>query len=413
MSSIAVFNNSLCNIDLNNIYKHLYFGKSMKFVHMGDCHLGSWRYPELQELNMASFRKAIDFSVKEQVDFVLMAGDIFDSAYPSIDILKQSFKEFKKLYDAKIPCFIIAGSHDYSVSGKTFLDVLEHAGFCKNTHKYEIREDKIVLQPTIFEKCAIYGYPGMKSGLEVVGLKKSVLQDAPGFFKIFMLHTALTEAIGNVPIESVSLKELPKANYYALGHLHVDFGRQDAAYSGPTFPNNFEELEELEYGRFQFIQFENDILKRETIPIKIKEILKLEVTVDNSLTATEKILAELNKYPLEDKIILLRVSGTFPNGKISDIRFKEIEQFVSEKKPYVFIKNTSKLKVEDNKIYYDSNDMEKVEDTIIKEHSKNNSKFSAKIPTLLQAFSMEKQEDERNQIFEDRLLSELKNILEF
>ena len=44
----------------------------------------------------------------------------------------QNSTEFKKLYDANIPCFIIAGSHDYSVSGKTFLDVLEHAGFCKN-----------------------------------------------------------------------------------------------------------------------------------------------------------------------------------------------------------------------------------------------------------------------------------------
>ena len=31
-----------------------------------------------------------------------------------------------------MPCFIIAGSHDDSVSGKTFLDVLEKAGFAKN-----------------------------------------------------------------------------------------------------------------------------------------------------------------------------------------------------------------------------------------------------------------------------------------
>ena len=198
---------------------------------MSDCHLGSWRYPELQELNMKSFSKAIAFAIKEEVDMVLIAGDIFDSAYPPIEILKTSFREFKRLYDAEIPCFIIAGSHDYSVSGKTFLDVLEHAGFCKNVYNAEERDEKIVLQPSILGKYAIYGYPGMKSGLEVKGLRKTILQDSPGFFKIFMLHTALKEAIGDLPMDSISLNELPKADYYALGHLHIEFGRDNAAYS--------------------------------------------------------------------------------------------------------------------------------------------------------------------------------------
>ena len=202
---------------------------------------------------MQSFSKALDISIKQRVDMVLIAGDLFDSAYPPIEILKQTFAEFKKLKDSGIPCFIIAGSHDYSVSGKTFLDVLEHAGFCKNVYKFEKKDEKIILQPTIFEKYAIYGYPGMKSGLEVPDLKKISLQDAPGFFKILMLHTAITEAIGRIPIESISLSELPNADYYALAHLHVDFCKEKAAYSGPIFPNNFEELEELKRGTFYII----------------------------------------------------------------------------------------------------------------------------------------------------------------
>jgi exonuclease SbcD len=51
---------------------------------MGDCHLGSWRQPELQELNFKSFETAIERCIKEKVDFILMAGDLFDSAYPPI-----------------------------------------------------------------------------------------------------------------------------------------------------------------------------------------------------------------------------------------------------------------------------------------------------------------------------------------
>src|SRR3989338_3807011 len=91
----------------------------MKFAHMGDCHLGGWRQPELKELNFKSFQKAVDICLSEKVDFVLMAGDLFDSAYPPIDTLKDTFREFRKFAEAKIPFFLIAGCHDFSVSGKT------------------------------------------------------------------------------------------------------------------------------------------------------------------------------------------------------------------------------------------------------------------------------------------------------
>src|SRR3989344_8008632 len=114
-----------------------------RFAHLADCHLGGWKQPELQELNFKSFVKAIDTCILEKVEFVVIAGDLFDTAFPGIDVLKEAFAQFKRLKDAKIPCFIIAGSHDYSVSGKTFLDVLEKAGFCKNVFNAEERGDKI------------------------------------------------------------------------------------------------------------------------------------------------------------------------------------------------------------------------------------------------------------------------------
>ncbi|GAG04386.1 unnamed protein product, partial [marine sediment metagenome] len=131
-----------------------------RFAHISDVHLGGWKQQPLQDLNSQSFRETIGTCINQKLDFILIAGDLFDSAYPSIEILKETFAEFKKLKEAKIPCFIIAGSHDYSVSGKTFLDVLEKAGFCKNVANFEEKEEKIVLNPTIHEGVAIYGYPG-------------------------------------------------------------------------------------------------------------------------------------------------------------------------------------------------------------------------------------------------------------
>ena len=316
----------------------------MKFAHLGDCHLGSWRYPELQEVNMNSFTMAVEHCIKEKVDMVLISGDLFDSAYPPIETLKSAFAEFKKLSDAKVPCFIIAGSHDYSSAGKTFLDVLEHAGFCKNVYQPEERADgKIMLQPVINGKYALYGFPGMKSGLEVEKLRKIFLQEAPGFFRVLMLHTALKEAIGALPIDSISISELPEADYYALGHLHIDFLKPNLAYSGPIFPNNFEELEELQYGRFQMINISFDSLKREQIPLKIKDVTLVPVEIGNTLAATERIISELEKHNLEDKIVLLRISGNLSSGKMSDINFSEIEVYIKEKKAFIMLKNISKI----------------------------------------------------------------------
>src|SRR3989338_9566078 len=134
----------------------------MRFAHLADCHLGGWRYPELQKLNFDSFKYALEMCKKEKLDFVLIAGDLFDSPYPPIEIIKEAFYEFRRLKEANIPVFFIAGSHDYSASGKSFLDVLEKSGFAKNVFQSEERNNIIYLLPTIFKNIAIYGYPGKK-----------------------------------------------------------------------------------------------------------------------------------------------------------------------------------------------------------------------------------------------------------
>ena len=163
----------------------------VRFAHIADAHLGGWKQQPLQDLNLESFKMAIDVCIKENVEFVLIAGDLFDSAIPPIDTLKETFAEFRRLKESKIPCYLIAGSHDYSVSGKTFLDVLEKAGFCKNVAEYEEKDGRIILNPTIHKNVAIYCYPGRTSGLEVEYLRKISFNDSPGMFKIFMLHTTI------------------------------------------------------------------------------------------------------------------------------------------------------------------------------------------------------------------------------
>jgi DNA repair exonuclease SbcCD nuclease subunit len=390
----------------------------MKFSHIADSHLGGWRQPELQVLNMQSFRRAVDISIEEKVDFMLFTGDLFDTSFPPIEILKDTFSEFRKIKEAGIKAYIIAGSHDFSVSGKTFLDVLEKSGFCEICKFEENENGEIILMPSINASCYIYGYPGKKSGLEIQSLKKLIIKEPyQDHFRILMLHTTVSEVVNDIPIDSISLNELPKADYYALGHIHVDFETQieghPAIYGGPTFPNNFKEFEELKFGKFYIIDvggFTKIIQKK----IILKEVELIEIELDDALKGTKTIISELEKKDLKDKIVLLKVFGNLKQGKISDIKFQEIEDYLKKLGVYSFLKNTSRLDIErqEMQIQLSSPEKEKIEEILIKNYEKENpSNFNNLIFPLIEALNLEKQEDEKTSNFEERLFSDLNKIL--
>ncbi|GAI75658.1 unnamed protein product, partial [marine sediment metagenome] len=141
--------------------------------------------------------------------------------------------------------------------------------------------------------------------MEIEDLRKIKLEETSNF-RILMLHTSIKSAIGNIPIDSINIEELPEADYYALGHLHLihEYKKADdkyLVYPGPIFPNNFQELEDLSFGSFYIIDI-NGYVKLTKKELKLKEVLVLDIELENALTATEKILSELEKQNLEDKI---------------------------------------------------------------------------------------------------------------
>lgn len=226
-----------------------------------------------------------------------------------------------------------------------------------------------------------------------------------------MLHTTITGAKGSLPIDSIDESSLPAANYYALSHLHIDYADGNFVYSGPIFPNNFEELEELGGGSFYIIELEKSNFKLEKVSIKLKNLEVVDLEIKNALTATEQIKFELGKRDLSNKIVILKLSGKLEQGKISNINFQEIEKFVKSKNAYCFIKSTSKISSEEpTSIEVDN--MEDIETAIIKNYaSQNPSKFNNLIPNLINSLSLEKQEEEKAGVFEERLFSEIRKIL--
>ncbi len=115
---------------------------------------------------------------------------------------------------------------------------------------------------------------------------------------------------------------------------------------------------------------------------------------------------------MKDKIVLIKLSGELKQGKTSDINFKQIEDFVKEKKAFIMLKSTSRIIAEKPEIEIEIEDMDKLEEEIIKKYSeKQESKFNSLILPLINSLSLEKQEDETSSTFNSRLFSELNKIL--
>ncbi len=390
----------------------------MKFAHIADCHIGGWSELKLKELNLEVFCKSIEICISRNVDFVLIAGDLFNTALPSIDLIKRTTLELKRLKDANIGCYIIAGSHDYSPSGKTMLDVLENAGLVKNVVKFSKEGEKIKLDFTVDEKTdvKITGLFGKAVGLEKSYYENLIRENLEGERgkKIFMFHTTLTEFkpehLAMISSEPVAI--LPKGfDYYAGGHPHYIFNEVKEpygriAYTGALFPNNFGELEKFEYGGFFINEFLEGGIKEEYVPVRLKEVKKYNIDLNGKDANQVKdfILSQVNDF--SDKIVLLRLKGVLESGRVTDINFKGL--FEELKNAFVVLKNTTELKVKEFEELEDIDEnSENIEEELILKYS-NNKDF---VTNLINSLDKEKLEGEKNLDFELRVLKESLSVL--
>jgi DNA repair exonuclease SbcCD nuclease subunit len=90
----------------------------LRLLHTADVHLGA-RHTDLgdqaaaqRERQFAAFKAAVDLAVAEQVDIVLVAGDLFDSNTQPRRSVERVAAELRRLVDARIRTVLIPGTHD-------------------------------------------------------------------------------------------------------------------------------------------------------------------------------------------------------------------------------------------------------------------------------------------------------------
>ncbi|MBI2151239.1 DNA repair exonuclease [Candidatus Woesearchaeota archaeon] len=401
----------------------------MKYAHLADLHLGSWRDEKMRALSTKAFLQAIDICEEEKVDFLIFAGDLFNTALPSLDTLKIVTRKLKYLHDKNIPLYAIAGSHDFSPSGKTMLDVLEQAGLLKNVCKGKVDPESKLLnlnftidQKTGVKLCGLLGRRGLLDRAYYENLNLQNLEEEPGY-KIFMFHTTLTELKPKhlEKLDSQPASFLPKNfNYYAGGHIHHptlleldNYGT--LTYPGALFPNNFGEIERYSKGGFYIIEVEDN---KTTDSYNTLSNQTTEQIVNK--TSNQKPRQQIRWIPLEvikHHHFELDCQNKSP-AVVSFELSKEVIEQLYQQGAYFIMKNTAELNSEAyEEISLSSGDSESMEEEIIKEHLQQITLFEKErelnlTKTLLQALNTTKKEGETVTDFQQRIEEETNRVLQ-
>ncbi|GAA1049985.1 exonuclease SbcCD subunit D [Arthrobacter russicus] len=246
----------------------------MRFLHTSDWHLGrSFHGVGLLAAQQRFIDQLLATVEHEQVDVLLISGDVYDRALPPVDVVRLFSATLARLRAAGVEVVISSGNHDSASRLGFASEILGHGGV-------HIRAAVADLdRPVLFDggKIAVYAVPYLEPRMVAAELDveapdhesvtaaalRRVHADAaarPGTRTVLMAHTFASGGIGSSSerelsgmrsggIGAVPLDLFEGFDYVALGHLH---GRQrlseSVRYSGSPLAYSFAEADQAKGG---------------------------------------------------------------------------------------------------------------------------------------------------------------------
>lgn len=236
----------------------------MKFLHTADLHIGK----KIFERSMIEDQKHIlmqieEIAVREQVDAVLIAGDLYDRAVPSTEAVQLLDAFLTDLQEKEIPVIIISGNHD-SPERVSFADAILDkqgvyiAGNYTRPLKTVVLEDEF--GPVHFV-CMPFVKPAVVGASDSAGAVEQMLSEYPMTMSLHQRYVLLTHYFvtgdhGEVPelsdsetdinvggLDNVPASFFSNFCYVALGHIHrpQHIGSGQVYYAGAPLKYSFSE----------------------------------------------------------------------------------------------------------------------------------------------------------------------------
>jgi exonuclease SbcD len=241
----------------------------MRFLHTSDWHLGRrFHEADLIDAQRAFLTHVHDTARDQQVDAILVAGDIYDRAIPSLDAVRLFNDALNQLADLGLPIIMISGNHDSAHRLGVGSRLLARAGVHLRTDPVTACTTPVLLDDE-HGTVAIYGIPYLEPSLTRDELQadrshQAVLTAAldriradlatypTGTRSVVLAHAFVAHAkpctserditVGG--IDYVSASAFDGIDYVALGHLH---GAQTIGdrihYSGSPLAYSFSEAD--------------------------------------------------------------------------------------------------------------------------------------------------------------------------
>jgi exonuclease SbcD len=198
----------------------------MRFLHTSDWHLGrSLHRADLREAQAAFLAHLVETVRSERVDTVLVAGDVYDRAIPSLDAVALYEDALARLRAVGARVVLISGNHDSARRLGVNSALIDAAGVHLRTRPDAVADP--VLLDDEHGQVAVYGIPYLEPALGVPGLVPAGAESAgvePGSGT--RSHASvLRAALGLVRADAAARGA---ARTVVLAHAWVAGGRNDA-----------------------------------------------------------------------------------------------------------------------------------------------------------------------------------------
>lgn len=297
--------------------------KSFSFIHTADLHLDS-PFKELSEIDniisseliestFTAFNNLIDICIDKKVDFLLIAGDIYDGTDRSLRAQLKFRDGLKRLDEVGIKTYIVHGNHDpldgWSANLKWPDNVYIFKG--KEVESYAFEKDGE-------EIARIYGISFHRKDIRTNLSKKFAKKLHTESFTIGMLHCNVGTDTGHEPYAPCTLQDLLSHNfdYWALGHVH---NKQVVNDSNPLviYPGNIQgrnpreqngrgcylvKVDENGFPTYDFIEV--DVVRWVVKEIKIESMMTEQDLLSKIEDTIENIREEADGRPSICRIIL-------------------------------------------------------------------------------------------------------------
>lgn len=254
----------------------------VKFIHTGDLHLGlkfknvSFKQEKAMERRRelwSTFERIVEYAKDNEVDFLLIAGDLFEEAYFTIGDITRVRDTFRTAENVNI--IISAGNHDFK-GRKSLYDRVEWTTNVTIFNGEGIQEKEFEDLNTV-----IYGYSWdsieIRENNLFNGLKNKVDNTKNN---ILLLHGDLANSSSYLPLNLEELNNL-NMDYIALGHIHKpQIISNKIAYSGCPEPLDFGEIGER--GIIKGI-INNKKVDFEFIPFSKRKFIEIDISVDGDM----------------------------------------------------------------------------------------------------------------------------------